>query len=68
MIDTPSLIIGGLLGFLLGLALTRPSRGNVNVAIQHNISQAPEVVEEDEEDRRENWWKRGGEPPEFSDN
>jgi hypothetical protein len=62
--ETTSLIIGGILGFLIGLAITRP-RGDVNVAIQHNITSTPE---ETDEDRRENWWKRGGEPPEFSDN
>ncbi len=63
--DTTSLIIGGILGFLIGLALTRP-RGDVNVAIQHNITSTQEPVDEEEE--RENWWKRGDEPPGFSDN
>jgi hypothetical protein len=62
--ETTSLIIGGILGFLIGLAITRP-RGDVNVAIQHNITQAEPV---DDEDHRENWWKRGDEPPGFSDN
>jgi hypothetical protein len=64
MIDTPSLLIGALLGFLAGLAMNRRP-GNVTVTIQHNISQGPEEeIEDDPADR----WKDGRGPPGFSDN